>query len=124
MVFSPSHSGQLKTSGQTSLEVYGTVLAAVTHSKAAGVTQGLGGTALMDDSGEAGDQWSLHSWRPEHVSGRQVGDVVGHLHGRSSQWNVAERFDLAFTFGQQVKQERPLSKAPASKLIILSRYEQ
>ena len=51
-----------------------------THCKAAGVAQGLGGAALVDDCGEAGDEGCLHSRRPEHISSAQVGDVMCDLH--------------------------------------------
>ena len=61
--------------------------AAGTYSEAAGVAQRLGGAALMDDGGEAGDEGRLHPRRPEHISGREMRDVVGDLqaHGASAE---------------------------------------
>ena len=62
-----------------------------THSKATGVAQRLGGAALMNDSGETGDERRLHSWGPEHISSCEMRDVVSDLQAEDTSTKAGHR---------------------------------
>lgn len=47
--------------------------------KATRVSQGLGTSTLMDDSGETNNDWSLNTWSSEEVSTREVGYIMSDL---------------------------------------------